>query len=275
MTNKVKGYYLLNILPNETEKEILFRLPLYIEKKYRKIKIKVNKDKEVKLLKIIILNILDNIKSYKDNFLSNIVFLILYLFIVFLFLLMIITTNYYNGLLIIKKMVNSGVGHLFMLVIIFWHLEKILKIKIFYELIVKKIKPIEIFSLFFSAIILSSLLFYGNLQTNQVPFTVTDDYMLLSIILFPTAVPIIEELIFRRYIYRYLRIHLDPVTAMFITAILFVGVHNMFNLDLVLIIFISSIILSIIYELSGNILLPIIAHSLSNLAIIVLKYTSI
>jgi membrane protease YdiL (CAAX protease family) len=62
---------------------------------------------------------------------------------------------------------------------------------------------------------------------------------------------------------------------MFITAILFVGVHNMFNLDLVLIIFISSIILSIIYELSGNILLPIIAHSLSNLAIIGLKYTSI
>jgi hypothetical protein len=190
MTNKVKGYYLLNILPNETEKEILFRLPLYIEKKYNKIKINVNKDKEVKLLKMIILNILENIKSYKDNFLSNIFFLILYLFIVLLFLLMIITTNYYNGLLIIKKMVNSGVGHLFMLVIIFWHLEKILKIKIFYELTVK-IKPIEIFSLFFSAIILSSLLFYGNLQTNQVPFTVTDDYMLLSIILFPTAVPIV------------------------------------------------------------------------------------
>ena len=150
-----------------------------------------------------------------------------------------------------------------------------LRIKILNELTIKTIKPIEIFSIFASVIILSSLLFYGNLQNNQVPFTSTDDYMLLSIILFPTAVPLVEELFFRRYIYRYLRIHFDPVTAMFVTAMLFIAVHNMFNLVIVLIVFISSMILSIIYEISGKILFPIIVHSLSNLAIIILKYASI
>ena len=275
MNNKLKAYYLLNILPGNTEKEVLFRLPLDLEKKYKKIKINIQKDKQIKLLKEIILNILDSIKSYKDNFMLNIIFLFSYLFIIFLFILIIITTNYYSFLPIIKKLVNSGTGHLFLLVIIIWHLEKVLRIKILNELTIKTIKPIEIFSIFASVIILSSLLFYGNLQNNQVPFTSTDDYMLLSIILFPTAVPLVEELFFRRYIYRYLRIHFDPVTAMFVTAMLFIAVHNMFNLVIVLIVFISSMILSIIYEISGKILFPIIVHSLSNLAIIILKYASI
>lgn len=274
MSDKIKGYYLLNILPNDTEKEVLFRLPLDLEKKYKKTKINIQKDKKIKLLKEIILNILDNIKNYKDNFIQNILFLFSYLFIVFLFILVIIATNYYNALPVIKKLVNSGAGHLFLLVIIVWHLERILRIKILHELVIKTIKPAEIFSIFASVIILSSLLFYGNLQKNEVPFTTTDDYMLLSIILFPTAVPLVEELLFRRYIYRYLRIHFDPVTAMFITAMLFIAVHNMFDLVIVLIIFVSSIVLSLLYELNGKILFPIIVHSLSNLAIIILKYTS-
>jgi membrane protease YdiL (CAAX protease family) len=271
MNNKIKGYYLLNILPYDAEKEVLFRLPLIQEKKYKKIKINIKKDQEIKLLKEVILNILDNIQKYKDNFLMNVFFLFSYLFIALLFILIIFISNYYNAFTIIKKLVNSGAGHLFLLVILIWHLEKILRINLFNELAVKEIKPVEIFSIFTSVIILSGLLFYGNLQNNEVPFIKTDDYMLLSIILFPTAVPLVEELFFRRYIYRYLRIHFDPVTAMFITAMLFIAVHNMFNLVIVFIVLISSLVLTILYEITGKLIFPIIVHGLSNLVIIFCK----
>ncbi len=270
MDNKLKSYYLLKKLPDDTLKEILFRLPLDLEKKYNRVKIKIQKDKEIKILREVIINILENIKNYKDNFALNLYFLFFYLFAVLVFIMILIITNYNESLEIIKRLINSGVGHLFMLVIIIWHLEKILRIKIIHELSIKRIKPFEIFYLIISVIILSGLLFYGNLKTNIVPFEPANDYMTLSIFLFPTIVPVLEELIFRRYIYRYLRIHLDPVTAMFITAILFIAVHNMFNLVLVLIVFVSSIILTIVYEISGKLIFSIIVHGLSNLSIILL-----
>lgn len=272
MDNKLKGYYLLKKLPEDTLKEVLFRLPLDIEKKYYKVKINIKKDKEINVLREIILNILDNIKGYKDNFVLDIYFLFFYIFIALVSIIILIITNYNDSLEIIKRLVNSGTGHLFMLVIIIWHINKILRIKIIEELSVKKLKPVEIFYLVFSIIILSGLLFFGNLKTNRTILEPADDYLSLSIILFPTVVPVLEELIFRRYIYRYLREHLDPVTAMFITAILFVAVHDMFNLILVLIVLVSSLILSIIYETSGKLLFPIIVHGLSNLSIILLVY---
>lgn len=91
------------------------------------------------------------------------------------------------------------------------------------------------------------------------------------IILFIMAIliaPVAEELIFRASIYRFLKSRLPIFFSMLLSAILFSLLHM--NIVGFLPLIVIGISLCIAYELTGNILVPIIFHSVFNLNSIIL-----
>jgi membrane protease YdiL (CAAX protease family) len=74
--------------------------------------------------------------------------------------------------------------------------------------------------------------------------------------------PISEELLFRAFIYRSLKLYANPTISALVTSLLFAGMH--FNLHSFLPLFILGFWLCRTYEKSGNIWVPIILHALFN-----------
>jgi membrane protease YdiL (CAAX protease family) len=75
--------------------------------------------------------------------------------------------------------------------------------------------------------------------------------------------PIVEEVIFRGYMYRILKSRIPIIFAMIISSTLFSLIH--FNVLSYILLFVLSIFLTYIYERDGSIICPIIIHSLFNL----------
>lgn len=87
--------------------------------------------------------------------------------------------------------------------------------------------------------------------------------------------PIFEEIIFRGAIFGYCRARLPRWLAVIFPSLLFAAVHmddasNMPNMRSFLPLFILAAILSIAYERTGRIAVPIVAHALFNLSTIIM-----
>ena len=83
--------------------------------------------------------------------------------------------------------------------------------------------------------------------------------------------PIVEELIFRGVIYRFLKFRMRTSLAIITSALLFAGIHLNFISFSPL--FVLGIFLCISYEMSGNLKVPIFFHALFNLnSIILIQY---
>jgi membrane protease YdiL (CAAX protease family) len=93
----------------------------------------------------------------------------------------------------------------------------------------------------------------------------------LFIVLTVVIGPIVEELIFRAGIFRYLRQRVPPWFAYLCSALLFAGLHT--NLSSFVPLIALAYILALSYERSGRIAVPMIAHGLFNLTSVLLLLT--
>ena len=87
-----------------------------------------------------------------------------------------------------------------------------------------------------------------------------DKTILLQVLI---IAPVVEEIIFRGYIYRILKTKVPIMFAIIISSILFSFIH--YNVLSFILLFVLSIFLTYIYERNGSIMCPIIIHSLFNL----------
>lgn len=131
--------------------------------------------------------------------------------------------------------------------------------------------------------LLALLIFpYKHILENS---TISEGYLIRSdsnsltilFLLLATAIlPLLEELYFRGCIFRLIKHRVNFFTATLISSFLFVLYHNIISYGMFLKLFIVSLLLTFIYEYSGNIISPIIAHVLGNsvwyLAIYLHKY---
>jgi membrane protease YdiL (CAAX protease family) len=87
-----------------------------------------------------------------------------------------------------------------------------------------------------------------------------DKALLLHVLI---IAPVVEEIIFRGYIYRILKTKIPIIFAIIISSTLFSLIH--YNVLSFILLFVLSIFLTYIYERNGSIMCPIIIHSLFNL----------
>ena len=92
--------------------------------------------------------------------------------------------------------------------------------------------------------------------------------LILMTLLAITLAPITEELIFRGGIFRYMRTRTPRWVALLVPALLFGALHA--NLASFVPLVALGIILSLAYERTGSIIVPIVAHGLFNLNTILL-----
>ncbi len=85
----------------------------------------------------------------------------------------------------------------------------------------------------------------------------------LALILMATVTaPIVEEVIFRGVIYRFLKSRMNPAPAILASAFLFASIH--FNLVSFPSLIVLGIFLCIAYEMTGNLKAPIFLHAIFN-----------
>jgi len=86
----------------------------------------------------------------------------------------------------------------------------------------------------------------------------------ISLILMATVIaPIVEELVFRGAIYRFLKSRMNPVLAVLASAILFSSIH--FNLVSFPSLIVLGIFLCLAYEITGNLKAPVFLHAIFNI----------
>ena len=124
-------------------------------------------------------------------------------------------------------------------------------------------------AVFIGSIISSFLLSTGepkkeNLQEIVQTLMTNDDFSLkiaiaLSAIIFA---PLIEEVIFRGYLYPVIKRFSHPIFSCVITSLLFAVIHS--NLEGLIPLFLLAIVLTIFYEISKSIWVPILMHACFN-----------
>ena len=124
-------------------------------------------------------------------------------------------------------------------------------------------------AVFIGSIISSFLLATGepkkeNLQEIVQTLMTNDDISLkiaiaLSAIIFA---PLIEEVIFRGYLYPVIKRFSHPIFSCVITSLLFAVIHS--NLEGLIPLFLLAIVLTIFYEISKSIWVPILMHACFN-----------
>ena len=124
-------------------------------------------------------------------------------------------------------------------------------------------------AVFIGSIISSFLLSTGkpkkeNLQEIVQTLMTNDDISLkiaiaLSAIIFA---PLIEEIIFRGYLYPVIKRFSHPIFSCVITSLLFAVIHS--NLEGLIPLFLLAIVLTIFYEISKSIWVPILMHACFN-----------
>ena len=115
---------------------------------------------------------------------------------------------------------------------------------------------------------LQELLFNPGEQLQEVVETLLEsDNTALKVVLSVTAIivaPLAEEILFRGYLYAVIKRYSGRCFAGIITALLFAVVHGI--LPGMMPLFILALILTLAYELTGCLWVPIAAHSLFNLS---------
>ena len=134
-----------------------------------------------------------------------------------------------------------------------------------------KVKMIDITNLVVNKRLIKKILIvtltYGlfntitKLNRNDFPTTVFQLTSIATIITFP----IIEELIFRVYLFKYLN-YKSKAIQLFVTSVFFAIYHLEFNPSRFFWIFCAGLFFGAIYYLTDNVTVTIIAHSLYNLS---------
>ena len=93
----------------------------------------------------------------------------------------------------------------------------------------------------------------------------TNDDISLKIAIALSAIifaPLIEEVIFRGYLYPVIKRFSHPIFSCVITSLLFAVIHS--NLEGLIPLFLLAIVLTIFYEISKSIWVPILMHACFN-----------
>ena len=117
------------------------------------------------------------------------------------------------------------------------------------------------------AVFLQELLFDPGEQLQKAVKTLLEsDNTALKVVTGLSAIivaPLVEEIIFRGYLYAVIKRYSGCVFAAITTSLLFAVVHG--NLPVIMPLLTLALILTLAYELTGCLWVPIVAHSLFNL----------
>ncbi len=105
-----------------------------------------------------------------------------------------------------------------------------------------------------------------SMRNAQSPLT-----MILMALLAVVGAPIVEELIFRGSLYRFLKFRIRRAAAALISAGAFATIH--FNLTSFFPLIVLGIFLCLSYEISGNLKVPILMHAIFNLNSVILIFS--
>ena len=123
------------------------------------------------------------------------------------------------------------------------------------------------YPLMIGAVFLQELLFGPGEQLQKVVKTLLEsDNTALKVVLGLSAIlvaPLVEEIIFRGYLYAVIKRYTGCFFAAITTSLLFAVVHG--NLPGIMPLFTLALILTLAYELTGCLWVPILAHALFNL----------
>ena len=95
--------------------------------------------------------------------------------------------------------------------------------------------------------------------------------MILMTLLAVVGAPIVEELVFRGSLYRFLKFRMKGTPATLISAGVFASIHS--NLTSFFPLLILGVFLCVGYEISGNLKVPILMHAIFNLNSVVLIFS--
>ena len=109
------------------------------------------------------------------------------------------------------------------------------------------------------------IVFQGSPIPNSSDISTNSPFLIILFLFLGAVVgPLFEELYFRGCIFRLLKTNLGFTAATAISSTLFAYGHDQNNFDVFFGKFIISLFLTFLYECSGNIISPIIAHSMGN-----------
>ena len=104
---------------------------------------------------------------------------------------------------------------------------------------------------------------YKKIQNN-----LENSSFILQLFVLGILAPVLEELLFRGVIYKRLKTYYDVTIAAYIAAIIFAIAH--FNLIQGIYAFIAGIVMIYLYEKSDCLIVPIVMHSASNVATVIM-----
>lgn len=113
-------------------------------------------------------------------------------------------------------------------------------------------------------------LFEGELQRTEPLVTGGTAQLVTVFILLAVVTPIAEELFFRGYVYRSLRHHWSVPVSIVLSALVFSGFH--FYVVQAIPIFVAGLLFALLYERTGSLLAPMVAHGVVNAIVVVLLF---
>ncbi len=95
----------------------------------------------------------------------------------------------------------------------------------------------------------------------------------LALVLYGVAAPVAEEFLFRGIVYNRTKKYMGLKAALFVSAALFAIYHG--NLISGIYAFLMGLLITYLYEKTGNYLVPVAAHMIANVCTYVLSYTGV
>ena len=99
------------------------------------------------------------------------------------------------------------------------------------------------------------------------------DNVIITIISSVILAPILEELVFRRFVFKRMRENVNYITATVLSSLIFGVVHG--NMVQAVFAFIIGIILCYVYEKFNNLIVPIFLHAVVNATSVVVAYAPV
>ena len=144
------------------------------------------------------------------------------------------------------------------------HRRNVLKIWFKREGIVRDILwAVKMYPILFLSITVVSFLFPPIDETEKIQFDLNSITLLVLVVIGPFS----EELIFRGFLYEYLRRRVKKETAIIFTSLIFALFHPVSSFPVIMTL---AVMLNFLYEMRDNIIVPMLLHSLNNLVVLIL-----
>ena len=121
---------------------------------------------------------------------------------------------------------------------------------------------IKVYPILFLAVMIVSLLF-PLVETKDLQIDVDFMTFLILVVIGPFS----EELMFRGFLYEYLRQKVKKETAIIFTSLIFALFHPISSFPVIMTL---AVMLNFLYEMRDNIIVPMVLHSLNNLVVLIL-----